>query len=182
MVNRGKRCVISDAGSILKAYTIEFKLEEVRSTVTIDGASYNDARTLARQVVTLMRTANNTRRYDEWKKLELAGRVLRPSNNMDVIESFTWLKAGKLSSVAVRDALSAQEGCLITRTHPLWEHLANKSCRMCRCHLETIQHVLSGCSKWLSTLYIDRHDSVARNIHYRLCLKYGLTPVHYTQK
>ena len=157
MVNRGKRCVVSDAGNILKTYDIDYELEEVRSTVIIDGASFNDAKTLARHVVGLMRTVNNTRRYKTWKELELAGRVLRSNSSMDMIESFTWLKEGKLSSVAVRNVLSAQEGCLITRTHPSQEQLNDKSCRMCGCHLETIEYVLSSCSKWLLNLYIDRH-------------------------
>ncbi|CAF3797456.1 unnamed protein product [Rotaria magnacalcarata] len=116
--NREKRCAVSDARSILKAYDIDYQLEEERSTVVIDGASFNDARALARHVVELMRTVNNTRRYQTWKKLKLAGRVLRPKANMDLIESFTWLKEGKLSSVAVRNAIAAQEECLITRTHP----------------------------------------------------------------
>ncbi|CAM2721309.1 unnamed protein product [Rotaria socialis] len=182
MANREKRCVVSDARSILKAYDIDYQLEEERSTVVIDGASFNDARALARHVVELMRTVNNTRRYQTWKKLELVGRVLRPKANMDLIESFTWLKEGKLSSVAVRNAIAAQEGCLITRTHPSQAHSSDKSCRACRSALETVEHVLSGCPKWLPNLYVDWHDSVARSIHYRICQKFGLTPPHYSQK
>ncbi|CAM4863860.1 unnamed protein product [Rotaria socialis] len=182
MANREKRCVVSDARSILKAYDIDYQLEEERSTVVIDGASFNDARALARHVVELMRTVNNTRWYQTWKKLELAGRVLHPKANMDLIESFTWLKEGKLSSVAVRNAIAAQEGCLITRTHPSQVHSSDKSCRACRSALETVEHVLPGCPKWLPNLYVDRHDSVARSIHYRICRKFGLTPPHYSQK
>jgi Reverse transcriptase (RNA-dependent DNA polymerase) len=182
MANRGKRSVVSDAGSILKTYDIDYRLEEVRSTVIIDGASFNDAKALARHVVGLMRTVNNTRRYKAWKELELAGRVLRSTASMDMVESFTWLKVGHLSSIAVRNVLNAQEGGLITRTHRSQEHLNDKSCRMCRGSLETIEHVLSCCSNWLSNLYIDRHDSAARSIHYSLCLKYGFTPTHYSRK
>lgn len=182
MVNRGKRCVVSDAGSVLKTYDIDYKLEDDTSAVTVNGVSFNDAKTLARHVVELMRTANNNRRYKEWESLELAGRVLRSSANKDMIGSFAWLKAGKLSSVAVRNVLAAQEGCLITRAHPSQSHISNKSCRACGNTIETIEHVLSSCSKWLPNLYVDRHDSVARNIYHRLCTKFGLTPPHYSQK
>jgi hypothetical protein len=48
--------------------------------------------------------------------------------------------------------------------------------------METIEHVVSCCPKWLRSLYIDRHDSVTRNIYYVLCRKYDLQPPHYTQK
>ena len=47
---------------------------------------------------------------------------------------------------------------------------------------ETIEHVMAGCSRWLPTLYIDRHDSVARYLHYRICEKYGLASQHYSQR
>ena len=56
------------------------------------------------------------------------------------------------------------------------------SCRAYGSTAETIEHVISSCPKWLPNLYVDRHDSVARNIHYKLCQKYGLTPPHYSQK
>ncbi len=42
--------------------------------------------------------------------------------------------------------------------------------------------MISCCKKWLTTLYIDHHDSVARNIHYILCRRFDVTPPHYTQQ
>lgn len=182
MANRGKRCVVSDAKSILTMYQIEHEIDADHSTVILNGTVFHDSRELARHVVELMRTANNTRRYEEWNGLELAGRVLRSSASIDKVGSFTWLKEGKLSSKAVRNVLAAQEGCLITRAHPSQSHLGDKSCRACSSALETTEHVLSCCPKWLPTLYVHRHDSAARNIHYRLCRKYGFTPAHYSQK
>ena len=183
MANRGKRCVVSDAASVLKEYNIKADINVDRSEVTLNGAQFVDARALARHVVELMRTANNTRRYQGWQQLPLAGRVLRPDHNVDVKSSFAWLREGKLSSTAVRNAIAAQEGCLLTRAHPTWAGTnINRDCRACRKTTETIEHVVSNCSKWLPNLYIDRHDSVARNIHYKLCQKYDLPPPHYSQK
>ena len=181
MVNRGKRCVVSDAESVLKTYDINAKIDVDHSTVILNGAQFDDAKKLARHVVSLMRTDNNNRRYEEWQKLLLAGRVLCPDHNVDVETSFVWLREGKLSSTAVRNVLAAQEGCLITRAHPAWQG-SDKSCRKCGKSTETIEHIVSGCPKWLPNLYIDRHDSVARNIHYKLCQRYDLTPQHYSQK
>lgn len=181
MANRGKRCVVSDAERVLQSYDIESQIDVTTSTVNLSGAQFDDAKKLARHVVSLIRTANNTRRYEQWQELVLAGRVLRPENNIDVKTSFAWLREGKLSSIAVRNVLAAQEGCLITRAHPTWTG-NDRSCRKCGKSMETVEHIVSNCSKWLPNLYIDRHDSVARNIHYKLCQKYDLTPPHYSQK
>ena len=182
MANRGKRCVVSDARSVLKSYNIEARIDVNNSSVDLDGVQFDDAKRLARHVVTLMRTANNIERYEEWQGLKLAGRVLRPEYNIDVKTSFVWLRDGSLSSTAVRNALVAQEGCLqiLLRAHD--PCAGNKSCRKCGKSTETVAHVVSNCSKWLPNLYIDRHDSVARNIYYKLCQQYGLTPPHYSQK
>ena len=75
MANRGKRCVISDAQSIFKTYKINAKIDEAHSTVIVDDAIFVDAKTLARHVVSLIRTANNNERYNEWRAIPLAGRV-----------------------------------------------------------------------------------------------------------
>jgi hypothetical protein len=183
MAKRKKRCVISDAQSILKTYNIKVEIDEAHSTVILDGAIFVDAKTLARHVVSLMRTANNNMWYTDWRAKPLAGRVLNSTCNIDLIASFAWLKQGKLSSTAVRNVLAAQEGCLLTKTHPVHtKHSTDLSCRACKKSKETIAHVISSCPKWLPTLYVDRHDSAARNIYYKLCQKYGLVPPHYTQQ
>jgi hypothetical protein len=183
MANRGKRCIISDADTVLKAYDISATIDEATSVVTLNGSQFNDAKKLARHVVTLMRTVKSDSRYRTWKELVLAGRVLSTKNNIDIVRSFAWLEHGQLSSIAVRNVLAAQEGCLLTKAHPSAKG-ANRgtSCRACGTTSETIEHVTSSCPKWLPNLYIDRHDSVARNIHYKICQKYGLKPPHYSQK
>lgn len=182
MAQRQKRCVVSDALGVLKSYAINCGRQDIdvdHSTATVNGTQFNDAKTLARHVVSLMRTANNTRRCEEWLGKDRAGRVLRSDAGIDEQTSFLWLREGKLSSTAVRNVIATQEGCLWTRAV---SNSATASCRACKKTTETPEHVVSNCSKWLPTLYIDRHDSVARNIHYKLCQKYDLTPPHYSQK
>jgi Reverse transcriptase (RNA-dependent DNA polymerase) len=183
MANRSKRSVITDARHVLKAYNIEVEIDTATSTVTIEEVKYDKATTLARHVVELMRNVNNNKRYEVWKELKLAGRVLRSKQAVDLRVSFEWLRKGQISSTGVRNVLAVQEGCLITRSHPGSKHTnGGTDCRMCKGTIETIEHVISCCPKWLSTLYIDRHDSVARNIYYILCRKYDLQPPHYTQR
>jgi hypothetical protein len=79
--------------------------------------------------------------------------------------------------------LAAEEDCLLTRNHPVCiDNIDGTEWRMCRGFAETVEHIISCCPKWLTTLYIDRQDSVARNIYYILCRRYDLKPPHYTQK
>jgi hypothetical protein len=183
MANRGKRCVVSDAESVLKSYDISNAIDVEHSKVVVNGETFDDAKVLARRVVALMRKTNNKKRYDYWKSKVLAGRVLCPATNIQSEDSFVWLREGKLSATAVRNALAAQEGCLLTRAHPSYAKTnQSTSCRACRNTIETIEHIVSSCPKWLPNLFIDRHDSVARNLHYKLCQKYDLTPPHYSQK
>ena len=181
MDKRSKRSVISDAKKVLGKHNIIADLEPASSIVNINGVRYSDARTLARHVVELMRTGRNISRHNSWGAKVMAGRVLKEPA-IDVSTCFTWLKEGKLSSIAVRNVLAAQEGCLITKTHPSCKSIGNISCRACGNPKETIEHVTTSCSTWLSTLYIDRHDSVGRSLHYRICEKYGLAPPHYSQR
>ena len=181
--NRDKRSVLSDAAKVLRAYNIEASEEEAPPTVIIGGVRYEKTLKLAQHVVGLMRRFNDNKRYGEWKKLKLAGRVLCPNQPIDLESSFQWLIKGRLSSTAVRNVIAVQEGCLLTNAHPgSGKTGKGKRCRKCGASQETIEHVVSCCSKWLTTLYIDRHDSVARNVHYILCKRYELTPPHYTQR
>jgi hypothetical protein len=183
MANRSKRSIVSDAQRVLNDYNIDVEMEAITPAVILGGVRYVEATRLARQVVELMRNINNNMRYAEWKDLQLAGRVLRPEQTIDLATSFEWLKKGRLSSTGVRNVIAVQEGCLITRVHPACKNTEQgPRCRKCGDAMETIEHVISCCKKWLTTLYIDRHDSVARNIHYILCRKFEIQPPHYTQK
>jgi hypothetical protein len=182
MAHRGKRNILSDARHVLKTYDIGVEIDEETPAVTIRRVQYVKPTLLAQHLVELMRSANNNRRYEEWKLLPLAGRVLRSEEAIDLVTSFEWLRKGNLSSIGVRNVLSVQEGCLLTRTHPACTTIGKAECWMCSGPPETIKHIVSCCPIWLSTLYIYRHNSVARNIYYILCKQADLQPPHYSQK
>jgi Reverse transcriptase (RNA-dependent DNA polymerase) len=183
MANRKKRSIVTDVRAVLKSYNIQAEEDLGTSTVAVDGIRFHEAKKLAQYITCKMRDANSTRRLSEWKVMPLAGRVISTEIDIDFTMSFLWLKEGRLSSVGVRNTLAAQEGCLVTRTHPT--HASQNSslrCRRCDSADETVEHVIACCPTWLRTLYISRHDSVARNIYYTICRKYGIKPPHYTQR
>lgn len=181
MAKRGKRSVISDAETVMKAHGIKAEVHP-DCHVVVDGKAFTEATLLARYLVSKMRTDNNISRRKEWEGLTLAGRTARSTGRIDQTMSYLWLKEGKLSSKAVRNVLAVQEGCLLTRAHPSIGVSTSSQCRACGSAIETPEHVTTNCSKWLPTLYIDRHDAVARNIYYWICLRYGFIPPHYSQR
>ena len=48
-------------------------------------------------------------------------------------------------------------------------------CRLCKEREETVDHLVSSCSKIAQTDYKERHNKVATMLHWNLCKKYGLT-------
>jgi hypothetical protein len=156
MANRDKRSIISDAKRVLKDYNIDVEMEATIPAIILGRVRYVEATQLTRKVVELMRNINNNTRYAEWKDLKLVSRVLRSEQTIDLATSFEWLRKGRLSSNGIRN--NTEQG---------------KRCRKCRHAMETIEHVISCCKKWLTTLYIDRHI---------LCRRFDVQPPHYTQQ
>lgn len=178
LANRSKRCVISDAKFILEETGCVARVDSSRSRVLFDENEYSTPKELARAVVTAVREMRSSARHGSWKGLVAAGRVLHSHCSKEL--SFVWLQAGKLNATAVRNVLAAQEGCLWTRASPS-NRETDSTCRKCGSGWETAEHVLTSCSRWLPNLYVSRHDSVVRCIHFWYCRKAGLTPPHYTQ-
>ena len=46
-------------------------------------------------------------------------------------------------------------------------------CRLCGNKEETVDHLVSSCSKIAQTDYKNRHDKVAANLHWSLCKQFG---------
>uniref|UniRef100_A0A915AZ55 Reverse transcriptase n=1 Tax=Parascaris univalens TaxID=6257 RepID=A0A915AZ55_PARUN len=91
------------------------------------------------------------------------------------------MKKGFVSARILRDALAVQEGTLFTRACPaLRGKGGQETCRCCHAAPETAEHITSACRHWRPSLYVERHDSVAGNLYYVICCRYGITPVHYS--
>ena len=51
---------------------------------------------------------------------------------------------------------------------------SSSMCRLCGDREETVDHLVSSCSKIAQTDYKERHNKVAAMLHWNLCKKYGL--------
>ena len=72
--------------------------------------------------------------------------------------------------------MAAQEQSLRTRKvmRDIDHRNIDPKCRLCGEKDETVEHLVSACSKLAQIQYKQRHDKVASIIHWRLCKKYGI--------
>lgn len=117
---------------------------------------------------------------ENWAAKTIHGRFYHNLYQTDVAlrESCLYLTEGYLFPESEGMLLSIQDQVVHTRVYRksiLKEPLENVNCRL-GCHqTETIQHIISGCSKLAQTAYLSRHNEVAKIIHQELTLRYKHT-------
>ena len=89
---------------------------------------------------------------------------------LDMKETFGWLKAN-LSGATEGLVVAAQDQTLRTRyyEHHILHQDISPTCRMCSVGLETVIHIVAGCSAMAPTHYTDRHNQVTSSIHWNIC-------------
>jgi len=142
-------------------------------SVSIDGNRFMTYTGAARQLSKVLTEQSQAKHLAHWRRLPTAGRILR-DEAIDQENSYLWVAQGCMSSVNERNAMAVQENAIMTRCHPSQQQVEDKLCRRCHKTAETTAHVVSNCSHWLRSLYLERHNSVAQNLYWRLCQKYRL--------
>ena len=89
----------------------------------------------------------------------------------DMKETNGWLKAANLPGATEGLVLAAQDQALRTRyyEHHILHRDVSVTCRLCSAGLETVDHIVSGCSAIVPTEYTDRHNQVASIMHWNTC-------------
>lgn len=183
LANRGKRSIVSDASKVMSRYGICPEVDARGRSVTIGGNTYGQATSLHRRICSILKKSRIEAHLNSWGKLTRAGQFCTNAH-IDRRLSSLWIKRACISARNLRDVLGVQEGCLLTRSTPASVNMGNygTTCRCCHAAPETPQHVVSNCVHWLPNLYVERHNAVARNVHFVLCTKYGLPPTHYSNQ
>jgi hypothetical protein len=117
-------------------------------------------------------------RMQQWKGKRMHGQFLRETEDLvDEEENTKWLEDGNLKKETESLIMAAQEQSLRTRKimHAIDHRNVDPKCRMCGQKDETVEHLVSACSKLAQTEYKARHDKVASIVHWHLCKKYGIT-------
>ena len=72
--------------------------------------------------------------------------------------------------------MAAQEQAVKTRAieAKIWHTRQDSKCRLCKQHDETIQHIITGCTKLAGTAYMERHNQVALIVYRNICKTYNI--------
>lgn len=118
----------------------------------------------------------NKEKLDEWKSMPLAGQYIREIENVSNIQnSMQWIKKGYLKKETEGFIVAAQDQALRTNAikAKIEKQVGSAMCRLCGIKEETVDHLVSSCSKIAQTDYKGRHDKVAANLHWSLCKQFG---------
>jgi hypothetical protein len=102
----------------------------------------------------------------------------------DIEISNRWLKSGDIKRETESTIVAAQDPAISTKTFKnktLKEEVECK-CRLCKQHVETIDHLTSGCPNLAKNVYLMRHDKVCTHLHYSIYkdLDIEITDMWYT--
>ena len=96
--------------------------------------------------------------------------------NYDLKTCLSWVEKCHLSSQSEAYIFGMQEMAIFTR----WQerHILkireSDLCRICKKESETTFHILAGCDSLAKKEYFDRHNSVAKYVHYQICNQYSI--------
>ena len=116
-------------------------------------------------------------RQERWQSKPLHGQYLKDiKDKTDNDITWSWMKNGELKKETEGFLTAAQDQALRTNAiQAKVDKVANDSkCRLCKEKDETIDHLISSCSKIAQTDYKERRNKVASMLHWNLCKKYHL--------
>ena len=110
-----------------------------------------------------------TTKKQKWEGKQLYCRFKRLINNISHQKTCTWLRKGNLKRETESLLIAAQDESYQTRIDKTQQ---NGKCRLCGDKDETINHIISECSKLALKEYKARHDWVGKVIHWEMCRKF----------
>ena len=116
-------------------------------------------------------------RKQKWKRKQLYGRFKRLINNISHDKTWTWLRNGNFMRETESLLLAAQNNAI--RTNQIKARIdkaqENSKFRVCGDRDETINHIISECSKLTPKEYKTRHNWVGEVIHWGYANNLNLT-------
>jgi hypothetical protein len=91
-------------------------------------------------------------------------------------DTFLWLSKGDLEAETESEIVAAQDQALNTKYYAtkIFNTEADSKCRLCQQFYETIDHIISACPILTNEQYLNRHDRVSAQLHFKICKEIGV--------
>ena len=127
------------------------------------------------EVASVLKRSKIEKRLKDWEEKLLHGHYLRQTKEVRSDQCWAWLQNGDLKRETESLIVAAQNQSIRTN---LVKARIDKSqgdslCRMCRKVDESIDHIVSGCSKLAQKEYKRRHDNLGKIVHWKLAIKFN---------
>ena len=114
-----------------------------------------------------------TTRKQKWEGKQFYGSFKRLINKISPEKTLTWLRKENFKIEMESLLIAAQDNAI--RTNHIKARIdktqQNSKCRLCGDRDETINHIISECSKLAQREYKVRHDWVGKVVHWEMCRK-----------
>ena len=130
-----------------------------------------------RETLTLQEYRQELKREKDisWKDKPLHGKFYQEVSEIADIESWRWLRNGYLKKETEGMICAAQEQALRTNSikFAIDKTVNSPLCRVCNESQESVQHIISGCTKLVQKDYKTRHDKVAARLHWEYSKRFN---------
>ena len=120
----------------------------------------------------------STTRKQKWGKNQLYDRFKRLIHNVSHQKTWGWQRKGNFKRETESLLIAAQDNAI--RTNHIKARIdkmqQNSKCWLCSDRDETVNYIVSECSKLAQKKYKTRHDWVGKVIHWEMCKKFKLDP------
>lgn len=162
----------NSVSSTAKRVCQEAGMELYLDKVNADPVS--DAKTAKEALKLILRQRLHQQAVDK----PLHGQYLRSlqDHRLDKRASISWLNSAGLKGPTEGFIIAAQDQAISTNyiKNKIWGENIDPKCRLCKQFDETVEHILSGCPMLAKKEYLDRHNKVARYLHWLLCKQYDM--------
>ena len=112
----------------------------------------------------------------QWTQKQLHGQFIRQTMGKASEDQWRWLKKGCLKRTTEALTMATQEQTIRTNNikAKIEKTQESSKCRMCGKAEESVNHVLSKCSKLAQKEYKKQNYWFGTKIHWKICRKYGI--------
>ena len=174
-----KSSVINDAKKYSREdFNITFSPMEKSFIIKIDDMNETSENTEVKKILKRNESENLVKEVNlsTWQGLVLKERYNDP--DLVVNKVFTWLTHWKDCPVSIINEIQniylQTIPTLTFKKFRAEKEIDSTICRLCRCKVESVKHLLRNCTFFLNGGYKRRHDKVCLNLHWSLCKKYDI--------